>query len=145
MLYRLFSLLNNRLDPLDSNNSEELESVKSNTGIFASKMLEEIISKNNKENLKQSIFVIVISFLALCGKFTVLFPLLDNLFSANHRVLLFSQSTVVLDIIQSLVKYDNLRIDGSVAPEVREKICQQFTKYYFNIYIFLVLTFLFFS
>ena len=82
------------------------------------------------------ILIIILTFLVLCGKFKVLFPLLDNLFANGHRVLLFSQSTVVLNIIQELVNCSFLRIDGSIPPEDRESICQQFCKYLLIYYFY---------
>lgn len=50
-------------------------------------------------------------------KLKFLFSLLENMLQENHRTLIFSQSTKMLDIIQFILKkkeYTFLRIDGSI-------------------------------
>ena len=63
-----------------------------------------------------------------------LFQLLENQVKLGHRVLIFSQSTRMLDIIQDELvdrQYDYRRIDGSITDtEERQVIIDQFNKYY---------------
>jgi ATP-dependent DNA helicase len=59
------------------------------------------------------------------GKMLILQRLLPALFSDNHKVLLFSQFTTMLDIIEDwatrLHEWNCCRIDGSVSQEDRQK------------------------
>lgn len=68
------------------------------------------------------------------GKMVFLFQLLENQVKLGHRVLIFSQSTRMLDIIQDELvdrRYDYRRIDGSITDtEERQVIIDQFNKYY---------------
>lgn len=73
-------------------------------------------------------------------KFIFLFELLKNLRAENHRVLIFSMSKKILNMLESIilsgylgqdatgqpVKY--MRIDGDTEIQLREQICQQFNK-----------------
>jgi SNF2 family DNA or RNA helicase len=54
-------------------------------------------------------------------KLKFLFLLLENMSKENHRTLIFSQSTKMLDIIQFIFKkkdYSFLRIDGTIVSGV---------------------------
>ena len=68
---------------------------------------------------------------ALSGKLKVLDKLLRQYNDANSRVLLFSYSTQMLDLIQNYVRskgYRYLRMDGSTASSRRQEIADQFNK-----------------
>nr|XP_027193436.1 ATP-dependent DNA helicase DDM1-like [Cicer arietinum] len=59
-----------------------------------------------------------------CGKFHLLNRLLERLFARNHKVLIFSQWTRVLDIMDyyfSEKGFEVCRIDGSVKLEDRKR------------------------
>ncbi|KAH9309094.1 hypothetical protein KI387_037005, partial [Taxus chinensis] len=62
-------------------------------------------------------------------KITFLMALLDNLIAEEHRVLIFSQTRKMLDIIQDEVKskgYDFRRIDGTLKACDRAKLVNEF-------------------
>jgi hypothetical protein len=76
------------------------------------------------------------------GKFSLLDKLLDHLFNNKHKVLLFSQFTCVLDIIQDYLtfkKYNYERIDGSVRGEERNIAIKNFNSQK-EVFIFLLST-----
>jgi DNA excision repair protein ERCC-6 len=78
------------------------------------------------------------------GKLAFLAELLVNLKNENHRVLIFSQSTKMLDIIQSVITeilgFNFVRIDGSVSDiDERQGIINQFNTNK-DIFIFLLTT-----
>jgi SNF2 family DNA or RNA helicase len=64
----------------------------------------------------------------LSGKMKVLHRLLGNIQKKNGRVLLFSESTQTLDLIEQYMMghYDYLRMDGKTAKELRTSIAEQF-------------------
>ncbi|KAF9288314.1 hypothetical protein BGZ68_000443 [Mortierella alpina] len=66
------------------------------------------------------------------GKMLVLNRLLDALFSRGHKVLIFSQFTTMLDIIQDWAEiykgWSCCRIDGSVPQEDRRRQIAEFNK-----------------
>lgn len=59
-----------------------------------------------------------------------LFTLLKELFATKHRVLIFSLSKVMLNIIEEIMKtdaensYKYLRIDGDTKPSTRTELCE---------------------
>src|SRR5271170_3346035 len=59
------------------------------------------------------------------GKMLLLERLLPALFSDNHKVLIFSQFTTMLDIIEDWARqlhdWDCCRIDGGVSQDVRQE------------------------
>ncbi len=67
------------------------------------------------------------------GKMMLLRRLLVALFDKGHKVLVFSQFTNMLDIIQAwaedLMQWPTCRIDGSVAQEIRRKLIDDFNNY----------------
>lgn len=76
--------------------------------------------------------------MALSGKMIFLFNVLQNLKQEGHRVLIFSQSTKMLDIIQKVLSsrgYSFLRLDGTISnPRERQNLISLFntnTKDYF--------------
>ncbi|KAG9327529.1 hypothetical protein KVV02_003774 [Mortierella alpina] len=66
------------------------------------------------------------------GKMLVLNRLLDALFSRGHKVLIFSQFTTMLDIIQDWAEiykgWNCCRIDGSIPQEDRRRQISEFNK-----------------
>ena len=63
------------------------------------------------------------------GKFKLLKDLVPQLRSEGHRILLFSQWTTILDLLEPLlnsidVKY--LRLDGSTEVAARQALCDQY-------------------
>ncbi|KAJ4962204.1 hypothetical protein NE237_022143 [Protea cynaroides] len=78
-----------------------------------------------------------------CGKFCLLDRLLSQLFARKHKVLIFSQWTKVLDIMDyyfSEKGFEVCRIDGSVKLEERKRQIQEFNDINSNRRIFLLST-----
>mmetsp|Transcript_21660 Transcript_21660/g.32245 ORF Transcript_21660/g.32245 Transcript_21660/m.32245 type:complete len:1962 (-) Transcript_21660:105-5990(-) len=64
-----------------------------------------------------------------CGKLQKLSQLLKQLKSGGHRVLLFTQMTKMLDILEHFLNiygYTYLRLDGTTKPEQRQKLMERF-------------------
>ncbi|XP_065180569.1 DNA excision repair protein ERCC-6-like [Sycon ciliatum] len=66
------------------------------------------------------------------GKISVLLPLLEVLKAAGHRVLIFSQMTKMLDIVEAVMRWKNihcLRLDGRVKKVAdRQRIIDKFSQ-----------------
>ncbi|CAN0163673.1 unnamed protein product [Ectocarpus sp. 12 AP-2014] len=65
-----------------------------------------------------------------CGKMRTLKVLLER-FKNKHKVLLFSYSTAMLDILQALCSsqgYTFVKLDGNTAKDQRQKMIDRFTK-----------------
>ncbi|ESQ31156.1 hypothetical protein EUTSA_v10003684mg [Eutrema salsugineum] len=78
-----------------------------------------------------------------CGKFRLLERLLVRLFAKNHRVLIFSQWTKLLDIMDyyfSEKGFEVCRIDGSVKLDERRRQIQEFSDEKSSCRIFLLST-----
>ncbi|XP_045814264.1 ATP-dependent DNA helicase DDM1-like [Trifolium pratense] len=78
-----------------------------------------------------------------CGKFHLLDRLLQRLFARNHKVLVFSQWTKVLDIMEyyfSEKGFEVCRIDGSVKLDDRKRQIEDFNDTNSNCRIFLLST-----
>ncbi|CAK8539872.1 unnamed protein product [Lathyrus sativus] len=78
-----------------------------------------------------------------CGKFQLLNRLLERLFARNHKVLIFSQWTKVLDLIDyyfSEKGFEVCRIDGSVKLDERKRQIQEFNDINSHFRIFLLST-----
>jgi len=64
-----------------------------------------------------------------CGKLQKLYEMLRNLKAEGHRVLIFTQMTRVLDILEMFLSYNGhryLRLDGSTKIEDRQIITERF-------------------
>ncbi|GMH82355.1 hypothetical protein TrST_g12559 [Triparma strigata] len=62
--------------------------------------------------------------ISCCGKFEILDKMLAKLRVGGHRVLIFTQMTQVITIMEDYLAYrgyDHLRLDGSTSAEEREK------------------------
>lgn len=78
-----------------------------------------------------------------CGKFRLLDRLLARLFARNHKVLVFSQWTKILDIMEYYFNekgYEVCRIDGSVRLDERKIQIQDFNDVNSSYRIFLLST-----
>lgn len=78
-----------------------------------------------------------------CGKFRLLDRLVGKLFARQHKVLIFSQWTKILDIIDyyfSETGFEVCRIDGSVKLEERKRQIQEFNDVNSKYRIFLLST-----
>ncbi|QCD91018.1 SWI/SNF-related matrix-associated actin-dependent regulator of chromatin subfamily A member 5 [Vigna unguiculata] len=78
-----------------------------------------------------------------CGKFHLLDRLVQRLFARNHKVLVFSQWTKVLDIMDyyfSEKGFEVCRIDGSVKLDERKRQLQDFNDENSNCRVFLLST-----
>ena len=59
-----------------------------------------------------------------CGKLTLLKKMLDQLKAEGHRVLIFSQMTKMLDLLEDFLDGINLRyerIDGGITGSMRQE------------------------
>ena len=66
-----------------------------------------------------------------CGKLQTLSDLLRQLYAGTHRVLLFTQMTRMLDILENFLNYHGykyLRLDGSTSIEQRQVLMERFNK-----------------
>jgi len=64
-----------------------------------------------------------------CGKLQVLARLLHDLKAGSHRVLIFTQMTKVLDILESFLNFHGhvyMRLDGSTRVEQRQMLMERF-------------------
>ncbi|CAA0837477.1 Protein PHOTOPERIOD-INDEPENDENT EARLY FLOWERING 1 [Striga hermonthica] len=64
-----------------------------------------------------------------CGKLQGLAVLLRRLKSEGHRVLIFTQMTKMLDVLEAFINlygYTYMRLDGSTQPEERQTLMQRF-------------------
>ncbi|CAM8996032.1 unnamed protein product [Rhodiola kirilowii] len=78
-----------------------------------------------------------------CGKFHLLDRLLEKLFARNHKVLIFTQWTKILNIMEYYFcekGFEVCRIDGSVKLEERRRQIAEFNNVHSNFRIFLLST-----
>ncbi|KAI9333127.1 hypothetical protein BDR26DRAFT_912331 [Obelidium mucronatum] len=78
-----------------------------------------------------------------CGKFVLLQPMLRKLKDTGHRVLLFSQFKIALDIIEDFLEgegYKYQRIDGDTATSSRHAMITKFNDPASEDFIFLLTT-----
>jgi SNF2 family DNA or RNA helicase len=64
-----------------------------------------------------------------CGKLQTLAQLLRTLYAETHRVLIFTQMTRMLDILENFLNYHGykyLRLDGSTSIEQRQSLMERF-------------------
>jgi SNF2 family DNA or RNA helicase len=77
------------------------------------------------------------------GKFLLLDKLLPKLKSEGHRVLIFSQMTRLLDILQDFLvyrRYSHERLDGNVGAAERQLAIDKFNAPGSDIFAFLLST-----
>ena len=77
------------------------------------------------------------------GKFSLLDRVLPKLFMKNHRVLMFSQMTATMDILEyyfNLRKFKYLRLDGNTKHEDRGADMRAFQQEGSDIFLFLLST-----
>ena len=71
-----------------------------------------------------------------CGKLQVLASLLRTLYAGGHRVLVFTQMTKMLDVLEAFLNFHGyvyMRLDGSTRVEMRQCLMERFnndTKYF---------------
>lgn len=78
-----------------------------------------------------------------CGKFKELDRLLPKLKSEGHRVLIFSQFTMMLDIMEKYLEYKSLgymRLDGSTNVTDRQDMIDDFNSEKEKYFVFLLST-----
>ncbi|UKK01523.2 hypothetical protein MACK_002340 [Theileria orientalis] len=78
-----------------------------------------------------------------CGKLCMLDLILSRLYEVNHRVLIFSQMTSMLDILEIYLSYRNykfLRLDGSTTSEKRLERLNLFNKPNSEYFVFILST-----
>jgi len=83
------------------------------------------------------------AFIRASGKFVLLDSMLPKLKAAGHRVLLFSQMTSLIDLLEDffhLRGFDYLRLDGSTPAEEREKRMAMFNDASSPAFVFLLST-----
>ena len=77
------------------------------------------------------------------GKFLLLDSMLPKLKAAGHRVLLFSQMTALMDLLEDFFRYRSyefLRLDGSTAADERERRMARFNDPSSPAFVFLLST-----
>ncbi|XP_013407009.1 chromodomain-helicase-DNA-binding protein 4, partial [Lingula anatina] len=83
------------------------------------------------------------SLIKACGKLELLSKMLKVLKRTNHRVLIFSQMTRVLDILEDFLIYEKLgfeRIDGSISGQARQEAIDRFNAPGAEQFVFLLST-----
>merc|ERR1712088_922786 len=78
-----------------------------------------------------------------CGKLTLLKKMLDQLKVQGHRVLIFSQMTKMLDLLEDFLDGINLRyerIDGGITGSMRQEAIDRFNKPNADQFVFLLST-----
>merc|ERR1712142_503840 len=78
-----------------------------------------------------------------CGKLTLLTKMLKQLKADGHRVLIFSQMTKMLDLLEDFldgVGYKYERIDGGITGTVRQEAIDRFNKTNAEQFVFLLST-----
>merc|ERR1719300_1167805 len=78
-----------------------------------------------------------------CGKLTLLKKMLDQLKAEGHRVLIFSQMTKMLDLLEDFLDGINLRyerIDGGITGSMRQEAIDRFNKPNAEQFVFLLST-----
>uniref|UniRef100_A0AC34GUT5 Uncharacterized protein n=1 Tax=Panagrolaimus sp. ES5 TaxID=591445 RepID=A0AC34GUT5_9BILA len=69
------------------------------------------------------------------GKFVLLQKMLRKLFEGKHRVLIFSQMTKMLDILEEFCDFEGYkyeRIDGSITGQIRQDAIDRFNSNFFK-------------
>jgi len=64
-----------------------------------------------------------------CGKLQILSKLLQTLQAGNHRALIFTQMTKMLDVLEAFLNYHGyvyMRLDGSTKVEMRQCLMERF-------------------
>ena len=64
-----------------------------------------------------------------CGKLQILANLLRTLQAGGHRVLIFTQMTKMLDVLESFLNYHGyvyMRLDGSTRVEMRQCLMERY-------------------
>jgi ATP-dependent helicase STH1/SNF2 len=77
------------------------------------------------------------------GKFELLDRMLPKLLRANHKCLIFSQMTQVLDLLEVYFRYKDykfMRLDGDVKSEERGKLVNAFNHPDSDVYLFILST-----
>ena len=83
------------------------------------------------------------SIIRTCGKLAVLDSVLAKLRATGHRVLIFSQMTKVLDILEIYLNYRGhsyARLDGGTPAETRESLVKQFNAPGSDLFCFILST-----
>ncbi|XP_063720440.1 chromodomain-helicase-DNA-binding protein 4-like isoform X2 [Symsagittifera roscoffensis] len=78
-----------------------------------------------------------------CGKLVLLEKMLKHLKETGHRVLIFSQMTKVLDILEDFLeylKYKYERVDGAITGQVRQEAIDRFNSPNAEQFVFLLST-----
>eukprot|EP00300_Choanocystis_sp_HF-7_P003039 c12293_g1_i1.p1 GENE.c12293_g1_i1~~c12293_g1_i1.p1 ORF type:complete len:1104 (-),score=304.81 c12293_g1_i1:66-3377(-) len=78
-----------------------------------------------------------------CGKFDMLDRILPKLLAAGHKILIFSQMTHLLNLLEELLEYRDIkfcRMDGSTKAEDRGGVVADFWKVTSDVHVFLLST-----
>ena len=77
------------------------------------------------------------------GKFELLDRILPKLLRSGHRVLLFSQMTIAMDVLEDLCQlrhFKYLRLDGTTKAEERQEMLERFNEPDSDIFLFMLST-----
>ena len=78
-----------------------------------------------------------------CGKLKLMDKLLSRLKEKGHRVLIFSQMTHLLDVLEDVMamrKYEYCRIDGNTSYDERDEFIEEYNKPNSSKFVFLLST-----
>ncbi|XP_045596634.1 lymphocyte-specific helicase [Procambarus clarkii] len=93
---------------------------------------------------KDGTFMVDNGLLEVCGKLQVLDQLLAELYKRKHRVLIFSQMTMMMDILEDYLtlrpQYKYKRLDGASALEDRQSDIKEFNDKNSSDFLFLLST-----
>lgn len=94
-------------------------------------LIQELISKEpNQRGINFNLLLPELRLIQYdCGKLQVMAGLLRKLKAENHRVLVFTQMTKMLDVLESFLNYHGfiyLRLDGATKVEQRQALMERF-------------------
>ena len=97
----------------------------------------------NHPYLFQDTYYVNAGLIRTCGKFELLDRILPKFYKTHHRVLIFSQMTELLDLLEDLLKfrdYKYLRLDGNTKSEFRPQLTEAFNAPNSEYFIFMLST-----
>ncbi|KAK0604656.1 hypothetical protein LWI29_017882 [Acer saccharum] len=110
---------------------------------FQDHLINRTLENHLREKVDTGFYPPVEQIVEQCGKFRLLDKLLARLFALKHKVLIFSQWTKILDIMDyyfSEKGFEVCRIDGNVKLDKRRKQIEEFNDVNSNFRIFLLST-----
>ena len=129
--------------PLTRLEKEEEEAEEDDEGEDAAKEEESKDDDSEKSDDEAEAYAREETYVRCCGKMVLLNILLPKLKAEGHKVLIFSQMTRLLDILEDYCTMRNhkmVRIDGQTGGEEREQAVEDFNKPGSDLFVFLLST-----